>query len=708
MAQREESGTGPGPGKRLTAARDVYSAGHDLTVHHHYHGDGTGERPTASAPGHPVVAGDVPQVPRGFQAREDLMAALGAHEGLLAVHVLTGIRGAGKTQLAAALAREKLAVGWRLVAWVGAEDAGSLAGGLAEVAEALGLPVTGDAGPAVRHWLEADGEQCLLVLDNVSDVDGLRPFLPAGGAAHVVITSTSEAAASLGIPVPVGVFGMSEALAFLAARTGLADQDGARELAEELGCLPLGLAQAAALIAVQRLTYQAYLERVRSLPLSGYLSRVKGDAYPCRLAEAIALSLRSANQADPSGGAAVVLGIVSLLAENGLSRRVLYAAAPMSAKGAGTAVIDDALGHLAEASLIGYSVDGTSVSAHRLVMRAVREQFVEESQLPPEVGAAVLVLQVFASQIDEAWHDPAGVRELATHSVALSRNLARHPGAVDDQTSAALIDLRLHALHLLVNLGDNPARAVTIGEGLVAECSSAYGSKDPRTLTASNNLGLAYIEAGRLPEAMSLLKRSFVDSVRELEPGDERTTSLANHLGIAYREAGQPHAAILLLARAASASAEVNGNEHPSTLGCLGNLALAYADAGRTEQALALMKAVAQARERAQGPDHPETLTAKNNLALHLLAEGQAQDAILVLEEILALREQVQGAEHPLTLTARSNLAYLYSSAGMTDKAVPLYERALADLERVQGLDHPATRSVRDKLASVQAAAGTG
>ena len=72
-------------------------------------------------------------------------------------------------------------------------------------------------------------------------------------------------------------------------------------------------------------------------------------------------------------------------------------------------------------------------------------------------AAALLVLQVFASQIGEAWQAPAGVRELAAHSVALSRNLARHPGAVDDQTSAALIDLRLHALHLLVNLGDNPA-----------------------------------------------------------------------------------------------------------------------------------------------------------------------------------------------------------------------------------------------------------
>ena len=70
----------------------------------------------------------------------------------------------------------------------------------------------------------------------------------------------------LGASVPVDVFTREEALAFLAERTGSADVEGAGLVAGELGSLPLALAQAAAVIAAQRLGYGTYLDRLHALP----------------------------------------------------------------------------------------------------------------------------------------------------------------------------------------------------------------------------------------------------------------------------------------------------------------------------------------------------------------------------------------------------------------------------------------------------------
>ena len=323
--------------QQVRAARDAYTAAGNQTIINNFtsgprppYPPGLTRRIPAATDG-PVVVGDIPQEPPGFQPRPDLLAELDrAAPGASVVRAVTGMRGVGKTQLAAAYARAKLADKWRLVAWVNAKDPGSLLAGLAAVADAVELTdaasqrAGADAGRVVRHWLETDGARCLVVFDNATDPDILLPFVPAGGAARVLITSSLRSVANLGLSVDVEVFTPGEAEAFLDGRTRLADPVGAAGVAAELGFLPLALAQAAAVIAGQYLSYGTYLERLRALPVQEYLIRERGQPYPHGVAEAVLLSLEAVRAGEQGNVCDAVMEIMAVLSAAGVRRELLY------------------------------------------------------------------------------------------------------------------------------------------------------------------------------------------------------------------------------------------------------------------------------------------------------------------------------------------------------------------------------------------------
>src|SRR5262249_33029402 len=100
---------------------------------------------------------------------------------------------------------------------------------------------------SVHAVLAAHPSDWLLIFDNASDEASIRRFVPPAGHGRVLITSQSQRWPGrhvLDVPPPAP----DVAAGFLMHRAGESDEATARELAAELGRLPLALEQAAAYI----------------------------------------------------------------------------------------------------------------------------------------------------------------------------------------------------------------------------------------------------------------------------------------------------------------------------------------------------------------------------------------------------------------------------------------------------------------------------
>jgi tetratricopeptide (TPR) repeat protein len=656
-----------------------------------------------------VVVGDIPAERPGFQPRPALLAQLDPadHEAPV-VQVLTGPQGVGKTQLAAAYARARLAAGWRLVAWINTEDADRLQAGLAAAADAVGLsdagsrPGPADAGRALRSWLEADGSRCLLAFDEVADPETLRPFLPAAGAARVLITAAGESVASLGTGVPVDVLSKEEALALLDGRTGLADEAGAAAVAAELGYLPLALDQAAAVIVGQYMGYASFLERLRAVRAEDDSAPEEEQPDPGCVAETVLLSLEAAQAADQAGVGVGVLEVMAVQSAVGVRRGLLHAAGQAGALAAGgrrvpAAVVDQVLARLAEQALLTFTVNGQVVMMHRLVARVIRERMARQNRLAVVCRAAASALGTYAEAL-AGLRDHSAMRDIAGQVAALLEHATGPAIEADEDLARLLLRPRFLALYHLIELGDNMPRAIAVGEPLTADFERLLGPDHPDTLNAVNSLAAAYQAAGRAAEAIPLFEQTLVGRVRLLGPDHPDTLTSQNNLAATYQDADRTVEAILLFRLTLAARERLLGADHPSTVNSRGNLAAAYRDVGRTAEAIPLFEETLAGRERLLGPDHPDTLRSRNSLAAAYKTVGRAADAIPLLEKTLVAREQALGADHPKTLGSRNNLAAAYREAGRATEAVPLLEETLAACERLLGADDPRTRAVRHNL----------
>src|SRR5262249_53119720 len=137
-------------------------------------------------PGKVFALSNVPiRVPEHFLGRDDALAAvetaLARYEGRVAITALHGLRGVGKTTLAAAYA-ERHRGDYRATWWIRAQTPDGLRADLVGLGARLGWVAADEkeepALAVVRERLRHEGEGILLIYDNALDAEALKSYLP--------------------------------------------------------------------------------------------------------------------------------------------------------------------------------------------------------------------------------------------------------------------------------------------------------------------------------------------------------------------------------------------------------------------------------------------------------------------------------------------------------------------------------------------------
>ena len=637
--------------------------------------------------------------------------------------VVCGMRGVGKSQLAAAYARECEKAGWPLVAWMDASSRNELVAGLAELAVEMGIDEDGgEAAPeilasrCVTRLNSGEGDR-LIVFDNVEDFDDLTGLVPHGQGLRVLVTTTvASPGDSAGRLIAVGTFTRPQSVDFIRERTRLDDTDSPARLAEALGDLPVALAQAAATIKLNGYaTIDEYLADLRKYRLEEVVDRADGEAYPSavhaalRMARTSVLNLlaeedhaRGEEGPARAGAGFTQLAALALLAPSGVPRPWLHRV------GESEPIARHAVGALVGHSVCALSEDGRYVRIHGLQGRVLREDYMRQPEVFADLEGAVVDL-LKGIDMDKADTDDAqrtDALDMADQLRAIAEqqrqaHYSPHEARID---LSSVVDIVNNTIYFLTAMR-RPQTALTLKD-TVDMLADALGPDHPHTLTARSYLALAHQDAGHVSTAIDMFEDVLADHTRVLGPDHPHALTARSYLADAHRQAGHISTAIDMFEALLPDMTRVLGPDHPDTLITRNNLARAHQDAGHLSTAINMFEDVLPDMTRILGPNHPNTLATRNSLANAHQEAGNLQKAIAMHQALLPDHTRILGPDHPNTLATRNNLAAAHLEAGNVSRAIDMHQALLADRTRVLGPDHPNTLGTRNNLANAHRQAG--
>ncbi|MGH8933630.1 MAG: FxSxx-COOH system tetratricopeptide repeat protein [Egibacteraceae bacterium] len=480
------------------------------------------------------------------------------------------------------------------------------------------------------------------------------------GEGHVLITSRNPAWGGRHATIDVECLDQETSARYLLARAvgdaepAEAERAAAGALADELGGLPLALAQAAAYIDAYGETLAGYLSLFRA-----GRARLLADApgpldYQGTVHTAVSLAVgRLADEPSALG----LLELLAFLGPETIPLELLLGdtgtvelpveLAGLAGPGRGHERNRLGIGPLRAVSLVERGPAGVKV--HRLTQTVVRDQ------LDPDRRAARLATAV--ALVEHALDlDPEHPDNWAAFAALLpaARAAADHTRILDADRPAGLV--LLHRLgRYLFNRGDL-AGARALQEQALAVRREVLGDRHPDTLRSINNLAATLYEQGDLAGARTLQEQALAVCREVLGDRHPHTLTSINNLANTLRAQGDLAGARTLHEETLAVRREVLGDHHPDTLSSINNLAATLQAQGDLASAYALAEeAVAGSRE-VLGDRHPFTLELIHTLAETLRAQGDLAGARVLHEEALAGRRDVLGVRHPDTVTSAWDL----------------------------------------------------
>ena len=591
--------------------------------------------------------------------------------------VLTGMRGSGKTQLAAAVAARCEEEGWPLVAWIHAASRKEILAGLYELALRAGIdapkniPLEVIVQRLLAQLRSAEAADWLLVFDNVENPDDLRDLIPEGTGVRALITTTHHLDwdGPGWLRLTVGAFEREQSITLLCGHTGDTHREVADRIADALGDLPLAIAQASATAKQGGYSLSGCLDRLTHHPLESRISRLEGTHYPDAVGIALlvaheqVLEQLSTKHPQQERIAISLLDALSLLGASGVPAHWLLRLVGDSD------AVRDTLSVLKSASVIQESSDGEKAIIHHLQGHVYRETYLSNQKKLDEASArtAALLSGIDVDRLENPEQRRHETQHLIEQLISVASQDYSHSLFSEPQVSSKLAE----TLHDATSLGMSQL-ALCLTDSVTQACD-ALGPHHPDTLASRNNLAGSYRDAGRLDKAIALYEQILEDSIRVLGTDHPGTLASRHSLAGAYQAAGRLHEAIPLYEQNLTDVARTLGLDHPETLASRHSLASAYRDAGRLDEAIPLFEQNLTDFIRILGPDRPDTFTSRSTLAGAYRNAGRLEEAIPLFEQNLEDRTRTLGPAHPVTLTSRDNLAGAYRAAGRMEDAEKLF-----------------------------------